>query len=331
MANKYRTVKCVDGTDEWHELRSKGVGGSEVATIMGLNKYQSPYELWLEKTGRATRTDLSGNQAVEWGHRLEPLVAEKFADAHPEFKIKNRNATFIDRERLWRHANIDRQVTEPDGTKSVLEIKTVGHYRAKDWEDGVPIYYQTQVTMYCLVTGWKRAYVAALIGGQDYREYVLEPDESDLEAVAHAVDDFWQNYVLKDVPPALVGSESEGRALLGQFPSAGADYLQDGDAEDDAALSDYEAADERIAELKAEIKRLEDEKRLTANRLKERIGTHEGLYTPCYQVKWHRYTQRRVDAKKLEREQPDVFEECSRETAAQRFTVKNISNVDTNI
>lgn len=330
MANRYRTIKCVDGSEEWHELRKSGIGGSEVSTIMGLNKYETPYELWLLKTNRAKATDLSGNQAVEWGHRLEPLVAQKFADAHPELKVKNRNATFVDREHLWRHANIDRQVTEPDGTKAVLEIKTVGTYRAKDWYDGVPPYYLTQVTMYCLVTGWKRAYVAALVGGQDYREYVVEPDEADLEAVAKAVDGFWLDYVQADVPPALVGTESESRALLQQFPICGQDYI-DGTQEEDAELSEYEANMASIRELKDEIAKLEDDNRLITNRLKERIGEHQGLFTPCYQVKWARGTRTSLDSKALKKAEPKLWAKYATDTPTQRLTIKNISSTNTGL
>ena len=60
--------------EEWLEVRKSGIGGSEVAAICGLSKWESAYTLWLRKTGQVEDKDLSGNEAVEWGNRLEPVV-----------------------------------------------------------------------------------------------------------------------------------------------------------------------------------------------------------------------------------------------------------------
>ena len=72
---------------QWVEARKNGIGGSDVASIMGINKYSSPLSVWLIKTGREPSPDLSGNQAAEWGNRLEDVVADKFAEEHPELKV----------------------------------------------------------------------------------------------------------------------------------------------------------------------------------------------------------------------------------------------------
>ena len=38
--------------EQWLENRKGGIGSSEVATIVGLNPYETPYQLWLRKTGQ---------------------------------------------------------------------------------------------------------------------------------------------------------------------------------------------------------------------------------------------------------------------------------------
>ena len=160
--------------DQWKEARKSGIGGSDVASIMGLNKYSSPLEVWLIKTGKQEAPDLSDKQAVEWGNILEDVVADKFkADHFSEYKVFRKNAMLVSKERPWAFANLDRYIIDRDGRRGVLEIKTAGLYRADDWDDGVPLYYLTQVTHYLDVTGFDFAMVAVLIGGQDYREYYL--------------------------------------------------------------------------------------------------------------------------------------------------------------
>ena len=75
----YEEVKY-PSDEEWREARKNGIGGSDVGAIMGLNPWKSPVEVWLEKTGHSEPPDLSGKESVEWGNRLEAVVAEKFAD-----------------------------------------------------------------------------------------------------------------------------------------------------------------------------------------------------------------------------------------------------------
>ena len=167
MPKPYREIRF-SGTPEeinaqWVEARKNGIGGSDVASIMGLNKYSSPLSVWLIKTGREPSPDLSDNQAVEWGNRLEDVVADKFAEEHTELKVYRRNATMVSLERPWAFANLDRWVTDGHGNVGILEVKTVGMRRAADWDNGVPLYYLTQVTHYMSVTGYQYAWVAVLI------------------------------------------------------------------------------------------------------------------------------------------------------------------------
>ena len=64
--------------EEWHYLRSLGIGGSSVSTIMGVNKYESITDLWLEKTKQKERKNLDGNKLVEYGSKAEEHIRELF-------------------------------------------------------------------------------------------------------------------------------------------------------------------------------------------------------------------------------------------------------------
>ena len=140
----------MESDDEWLGFRTKGVGGSDVAAIMGISAYRSPVEVWMEKTGRKQPADLSDKEAVEWGNRLESIIRNKFAEMHPEFIVSESGVTFVSRKRPWAHANLDGMVRDANGDWGVLEIKTVGKNREGDWAEGVPDYYMTQVTHYLM-------------------------------------------------------------------------------------------------------------------------------------------------------------------------------------
>ena len=66
--------------EKWEEIRNQGIGGSDIACIMGYNKWKSPYTLWTEKTGQSQSEDLSDNEFVYWGTVLEQAVANRFVE-----------------------------------------------------------------------------------------------------------------------------------------------------------------------------------------------------------------------------------------------------------
>ena len=291
IENRYAT------DEEWAEARKGGIGGSDVASIMGINPYSSPLEVWLVKTGRAESPDLSGKESVEWGNRLEPLVAEKFAEGHPELKVRRKNCTMASVSRPWAFANIDRELRGPDGSHGVLEIKTVGSRRSSDWDDGVPAYYMTQVQHYLSVTGWGFAWVAVLIGGQEYREFLVPRDEEDIAAIDSAVDAFWNEYVAKDVMPQIVGTDSESRALFDQHQS------DDGEYEYEA---DYPLLQTRVA-LKEELDAKSAELKQIDNEIKARIGDAKGIEDASLRATWVRTESAQFDKASFQADNPELY------------------------
>ena len=281
---------------QWLEARKKGVGGSDVGAIMGLSPYRTALDVWLEKTGRTEPPDLAGNAAVEWGNRLEDVVAAKFAENHPELTVRRVNAILQDVEHRHRLASLDRAGTDRNtGERFVLEVKTAGERAADQWADGVPLWYAAQVVHYLNVTGWTFAYMAVLNGGRDYREYVVEPDAADREEVAAAVDTFWADYVLADQMPAVVGEDAP--ALAAMYTEDSGENLEGRDGE----VMAYMLACQCLERAKAE-------KEQRAAELMARIGDAKGLETPRYRVTWSRGLSKRFDAKALKEADPETYE-----------------------
>jgi putative phage-type endonuclease len=178
-----------DGSPEWHAARAETIGGSEVGSIMGVNSFESRYVLWYRKAGYLNREENGEpNPLFEWGHRLEPVVAEKFADNHPEFDVQV-SGSWIHKDRHWHGANPDRVLAgkydykDDDGNdcsvildvEAVLEIKT--SMSGYGWErDRCPIKYIAQLRWYLEAFGFEYGYLVVLVSLGDYREFLVPRD-----------------------------------------------------------------------------------------------------------------------------------------------------------
>ena len=274
-----------DVNEQWLAFRNEGIGGSEVAGVMGLSKWQSPISIWLEKTGRTEHEDISSNPVVEWGNSLEPLVRAKFRDEHPECLVIEPRCTLVSKARPWAHASLDGLVRDPEAGWGVLEIKTA---RSRDgwFDDGesVPLYYLTQALHYMSVTGLAYARFAVLIGGSEYVERTVVPDAEDMEAVVGAVDSFWNDNVVADVMPDEVTSNPlDSRAMYRMYLRADEDLVDSEEA--DALMAEYLAAsdDERSAK---------ERKAVASTSLKRLIGGHRGVVGREYSATWVRSEKR---------------------------------------
>ena len=164
---------------EWLEDRRKGIGGSDVATVLGLNKYKSVYRLWLEKTGQVEVTSAQ-SEAAYWGNTLEEVVAEEFSKRTGK-KVRRRNRVFEHSKYPFLRANIDRDIV---GENAVLECKTANQYLANEWdEDEIPIQYICQVQHYMNVLNLDYVYFAVLIGGQKFIWKKMELDQELIDMI----------------------------------------------------------------------------------------------------------------------------------------------------
>lgn len=312
----FELVRC-DGSEAWLEQRRKGIGGSDVAAIMGLSRWRSPYETWCEKRGLVEPDDISDKPAVYWGNVLEPIVGEEYARRHPDRKVKRLNAVARSIERPWAQASLDYEVKDPELGWGVLEIKTAGLRSADEWEDGVPLFYLTQVAHYMDVTDRGFADVAVLIGGSDYREYRVMRDEGDVEAVRAAVDAFWGSVTDPDgEPPELMGVGRESSALFKRHSEANGELK--GVSGVPRAVADYVDAKERADRWKKELD-------AASNRLKAEIGDADGIESDEFRIKWVRGESNRLDTKRLKADHPEIVERytvASKRDMGLRYTDK---------
>lgn len=205
------------------EERKRGIGGSDIAAVLGLSPYKTPYDLYQEKLGLVEPTDLAGNDAVHFGNVLEDVVAEEFA-RRTGLKVRRDNQLRSHPSYPFMLANIDRAVVgKPFGIKCGLECKTSDKWAARPelWgqgsvfdfdehgalqivqhDDQVPDWYLLQCAHYMAVTDSNLWFLAVLIGGNDFRIYTIQRDRQLEKMLVARAEQFWKGHVLQDIPPA---------------------------------------------------------------------------------------------------------------------------------
>lgn len=183
-------------SSEWHELRSKGIGGSQVGTILGLNQWESAYTLWAKLTGKISES-FEQNEKMFWGTVLEPVIRVEWAKQNPEFEVLE-TGTWADD---YRHANPD-GILKLGDEFGLLEIKTAG-YR---W-DVVPPQYVAQCQWYMHLLGLKWCKLVVLFQGNALETFHLDYDAKFASDMVKRVQDFWDG-VQSDFAPNWDGSES---------------------------------------------------------------------------------------------------------------------------
>lgn len=197
------------------------LGASEVAAALGLSPYRPPIDLWRELTGRAA--PFAGNESTIRGLVLEPYLRSEYARRH-SLQVNTPAPVYRDG---WMRASPDGVVVsmvEPEHWLRGLEIKTANWRSCDKWGptggdgDDVPLEYHVQVVWSMAVTGLLRWDVAALIGLDDYREYVVERDAAVEERMVSLASDWWQRHIVRGKEPAPDGSKQYTRHLAEKFP-----------------------------------------------------------------------------------------------------------------
>ena len=202
--NQNTRVLGYDNEDDWHELRAKRIGGSDIGAILGVNPYKSIVDVYVDKT---EGSNFKGNELTHWGHMLEGTILKEFSSKHKELIVYEVPYSVVNDFLI---ANLDGALKDKEtGDYGVLEIKTTSLWNKKDWEDDViPQYYYAQVQHYLMLTGYKFAYIAVLIGGQQYKEFKIERSEEDINLIRNKATEFYQENLLKKIPPMPDGSDA---------------------------------------------------------------------------------------------------------------------------
>lgn len=255
--------------------RKQLIGGSDVAAILGVSKWKTPFQLYQEKIGAFVEEITPEKQKVfDRGHRWEPVVIEMMVDelksrGH-DVEIIARNERYLDPEYSFLACEIDVEL-RIDGEELNGEIKTVHPFAAKEWgepeTDEVPIYYAAQVMHGLMIMPRRRSIIAALIGADDLRIHFMARDEETIAGIRAKEIEFWQRIQDKNPPPPI---DPEDVKWL---------YQRDGGTAI-AASDDILDMVQHLKDMKASAKAQEGQIELLSARIKAFMGTNAVLLGP---------------------------------------------------
>jgi putative phage-type endonuclease len=200
---------------KWLSERICGIGASEAAAVLGISPFMSNTELWEIKTGIRERKDISDNENVQNGIRLEGPLRELFRAEHPEYDVEHYPYDVLyQTERPYLRATLDGELLEKEtGRKGVLEIKTALLTRKEQWEhwkNGVAQWYYIQNIGQLAATGYDFVVLYAKLQGMNgdsqLRTYTIErkDHEESIVYLIEKLDEFWQKVQRKERPAKIL-------------------------------------------------------------------------------------------------------------------------------
>jgi putative phage-type endonuclease len=296
-------VRGVQFTDraEWMAWRKGGIGASDVAGILGLSPWASPWSVWASKVGLTGEQE--ANEAMEAGHWLELAIGPWFAHK-TGLHLAGQQLAVEHGTHSHHRATLDGLVYDdpPVSTEDAVplggaEFKSEAFGR--QWTE-IPPHYQCQAGWQMHVCDLERVWFAVLRGRTlDIHELVR--DQADIDLMVDRVDAFWAEHVLTGTPPATDGHQATLDALAEVYPT--------GEPESTLALDDLA---ETVAEwkwAKAEVKAAEEAEAEAAAAIKAALGEHEnGTVDGQLVVSWRTQSGSRLDTKALRAAEPELAE-----------------------
>jgi putative phage-type endonuclease len=271
------------------DLRRQGIGGSDIAAILGVNPYRSAHDVWLEKVGYTEPADDPPSEAAYWGQQIEDILAAEYAKRENVrlLHVPTANGIVISPTEEWVMGSPDRLV---DAAPLVgLELKMAGLRQAGRWgepgTDQIPEGYLLQVQWYARLTEAVRWDLAVLLG-QEFRIYRVNPHPDLHQALHDIAARFWFDHVVPKVAPEIDHSEGARRLMHTVFPIQ-QDEIRPATDEEVLLAHDLRTASrelERFALVQAKLRNL----------LCSHIGFAEGIAGADFRLVWKRTKDGRV-------------------------------------
>ena len=310
------TIIKPQNREEWLKVRESGIGSSEIATIVGLNPWETPYQLWRRKLG--IDPPKQENFAMKAGHYLEDAVAQFWHDETGQDIIKASAGDWLIRndERPFLQVSPDRTywlagMTHNNANKGILECKTT--QKSIDADD-LPKHWFCQVQYQLGVAELQRGSLAWLCSGREfgYKDLAFVPDFYGW--LVEEAEKFWKDTVEGRQEPSAVSVQDVllkyNRHTDGKVQEVGDDIY-----------NDYRD----LKDVRKQIDALEERKETLEGRIKLAFGDAEAIsYGGDTLATWKApKASKKFDAKAYQAEHPDLCAPYIFETqGARRFLLK---------
>lgn len=285
---------------DWLAERRTGIGGSDVAAILGINPWRTAYDVWQEK--RQLVEPQEPNNAMWVGTMLEPAIRQMYAD-RTGFIVEKPDHSFVSAKYNFMRANLD-GIVKNDGR--LLEIKTAGN--SNNWgaegTDEIPDYYLTQVQHYMLVKEAELCDVAVLIGGRDFRIYQVKADKELQSMLVDAESDFWQK-VVDGIPPEPKTYDDIRQLYKSGFKE-----------ESIEASEEIKQAYDGLMSVRNAKEGLEEQEKELLNKIAAFMGDKKTLFAGTHKLaSWTKASSRTfVNSKNLKADLPEIYAKYSKVT-----------------
>lgn len=297
--------------DAWHEARRGGIGGSDVAALLGLDKYRGPRHVFEAKHGRDVVDGSS--EYMEIGREIEDFISYMFTKRSGIPAVPP-PGTLVHHEHAWMRANVDRYALDPEtgAVAAPVECKNRSEWQLADWEDGVPDGPALQAHWYMAVGGWPYAWVVALVGGNKLRYHRIERDEELIGDLIDICGGWFQRHIVDGFPPPADGLDATTK-LLGRLWDAKEDEIVD------VPLSEARKLRKRRKTLRERIEELDTELTTVENQM--RLISEDAEVAKCgAATAWSWKQNGNFAERRFRTEQPAV--------AAEYLTTKQVVDVD---
>lgn len=319
------------GRERWLAARQEGIGGSEVGALVGISEYETPFSVY--NTKKRGGKDLSDVAAVEWGHRLENVVAEKVAE---EIGMVSRfgGGLWASVEKPFLRVTPDRFATKPRTwrAQALIECKTAGD--DEHWESGTihpkgygtgsaPLSYQAQCQWQMGILGLPVAYLGCLVLGRERQFFTVEIhfDKDWFGELAAEAERFWFEHVQADEPPMHDLRHPKTEELLKLLQPKVVKPSVDLPEDTEEWLADYLKA-------KAELERAQANMDAAKNYFRMMTGEAGAGYMPwpgkpegLKITSYPEVSSTRVNIEKLKAEFPEVAAACTERSSYRRLTI----------
>lgn len=239
-----------DNKEHWLQLRSQDITSTDCAALFGLSKYKTLFELWHEKKENVVYS-IEENERMKWGSRLEPVIAQGLAD-DKGWQIEPKKDYYrIDDLRAG--SSFDFFITNEN---ALLEIKNVdGLVYKREWsDDEAPAHIELQVQHQLLVSGLSKAYICALVGGNDVKLIERSRDKKIIDSIIKKIAAFWKS--IEENNPPKPDYERDAEFIISQYSFAEPGKLYAGS--DLESIKKYVLKYKRAGDLEKRIKSVKD-------------------------------------------------------------------------
>lgn len=307
-------------------VRSRSIGASMIASILGISPFRKTWEAWAEMMSVIPPAPETWDMTVgmELQQPIARLVTKKYGIPnewhdkpayHPDYP--------------HHRASADALVPTVANPTAILEVKSVGFHLAGHWgrvddleigeDEAVPDYYIPQAMWQMHVLGLNCCYVAALIG-HDLRLYRVERDQGLINDMVAEADDFYATHILAGIEPPIEASTRTAQYLRDTFPREKTELVRAATDEEAELLAQY-------ADVRRALEPLEISKDNLETRLKKAVGDGLGIEWAGGRFTWKAYDQRKVDWKQVARRQgrseEDFLKEFGETKSARRLHFKD--------